>query len=57
MVNEIEAKRKSLIETARLYGMNDAATIQCSQELDELLLEQMKQQSKHPLPKNSRRMR
>lgn len=57
MVNEIEAKRKNLIETARLYGMNDAATIQCSQELDELLLQQMKQQSKHSLSNNNRRSR
>ncbi|WP_273125707.1 aspartyl-phosphate phosphatase Spo0E family protein [Metabacillus sp. HB246100] len=42
MINEIEQKRKHLIKTAKIHGMNSHETIQCSQELDVLLLQQIK---------------
>ncbi|MCD7034903.1 aspartyl-phosphate phosphatase Spo0E family protein [Metabacillus sp. GX 13764] len=57
MVNEIEAKRKDLIDTARLYGLNAKATIACSQELDELLLKEIKLQSKYSAPPQNQKAR
>lgn len=57
MVNEIEAKRKDLIDTARLYGLNAKATIACSQELDELLLKEIKLQSKYSTQPSSHHVR
>ncbi|WLR42910.1 aspartyl-phosphate phosphatase Spo0E family protein [Bacillus carboniphilus] len=41
--HEIEAKRQRLIEIAKKYGINARETIQCSQELDRLLIRQIKQ--------------
>ncbi|WP_243385777.1 aspartyl-phosphate phosphatase Spo0E family protein [Bacillus kexueae] len=41
-INRIETLRLKLIETAEKYGMNSVKTIQCSQELDTLLIEEMR---------------
>ncbi len=38
----IELKRKSLLKTALQYGINSNETITCSQELDILLLNEIK---------------
>ena len=43
LVNEIELKRQKLIKTALHYGINSAKTIQCSEELDLLLLKEIKE--------------
>ncbi|MDQ0224210.1 aspartyl-phosphate phosphatase Spo0E family protein [Metabacillus niabensis] len=40
--NSIELKRKSLLKTALQYGINSSETITCSQELDILLLNEIK---------------
>ncbi|MFD2216303.1 aspartyl-phosphate phosphatase Spo0E family protein [Metabacillus endolithicus] len=45
--NEIEIKRKNLIKTAKKYGINSDQTIQCSQELDMLLLQEILGSNKH----------
>jgi len=42
MINKIELKRQSLIKTAMQYGLNSIETIECSQELDTLLLQEIK---------------
>ncbi|MED4403141.1 aspartyl-phosphate phosphatase Spo0E family protein [Metabacillus fastidiosus] len=42
LLTEIELKRKHLISTAKRFGLNAAETIQCSQELDTLILQQLK---------------
>jgi hypothetical protein len=42
MINNIELKRQSLIKTAMQYGLNSIETIECSQELDNLLLQEIK---------------
>lgn len=42
MINNIELKRQSLIKTAIQYGLNSIETIECSQELDTLLLQEIK---------------
>ncbi|MBO1511680.1 aspartyl-phosphate phosphatase Spo0E family protein [Metabacillus bambusae] len=42
VINEIELKRKALIKTALQYGLNSNKTIECSQELDILLLQEIK---------------
>lgn len=42
VINEIELKRKHLIKTAMQYGLNSIETIECSQELDFLLLQEIK---------------
>lgn len=34
---QIEKKRKEMIDLAAIYGINSSVTIQCSQELDILL--------------------
>jgi hypothetical protein len=36
-INTIEEKRLDLIQTAKKFGLNSKETIQCSQELDNLL--------------------
>ncbi|KZZ84569.1 MULTISPECIES: aspartyl-phosphate phosphatase Spo0E family protein [Bacillaceae] len=41
--NEIESKRKTLIDLAQKYGLNSDVTLKCSQELDHLLLQEIKQ--------------
>lgn len=53
-VNEIERKRQQLIKTALHYGINSTKTIQCSQELDLLLLQEIKGLNKETLKGNSR---
>lgn len=35
----IEEKRKQLLQTARMYGMYAAETLQCSRELDVMIVE------------------
>jgi Spo0E like sporulation regulatory protein len=45
--NEIEIKRKHLIKTAKKYGINSDQTIQCSQELDMLILQEILGSNKH----------
>ncbi|MBZ5751397.1 MULTISPECIES: aspartyl-phosphate phosphatase Spo0E family protein [Metabacillus] len=42
IINNIELKRQDLIKTAMQYGMNSVETIECSQELDTLLLQEIK---------------
>lgn len=42
LLTEIELKRKHLINTAKQFGFHAEETIQCSQELDTLLLQQIK---------------
>ncbi|WP_264191575.1 aspartyl-phosphate phosphatase Spo0E family protein [Metabacillus litoralis] len=42
IVNEIELKRKTLLTMAKRYGLTSVETIRCSQELDVLLLQQIK---------------
>lgn len=37
LFTQIEAKRNQMIATGMQYGLSDAATLQISQELDELL--------------------
>lgn len=39
--NKIEHLRLKLIETAEKYGMNSRKTLECSQELDSLLIKEM----------------
>lgn len=39
----IEKKRRQLIELAQMYGFSAKETIQCSQELDELLNKHLKE--------------
>lgn len=41
-IKQIETLRLKLIETAEKYGMNSLKTIQCSQELDMLLIKEMR---------------
>lgn len=41
-INNIELKRQNLIKTALRYGLNSVETIECSQELDTLLLQEIK---------------
>jgi len=43
MIMLIEEKRQQMIELALTYGFTAKETIQCSQELDELLNEYVKQ--------------
>ncbi|AZB44787.1 aspartyl-phosphate phosphatase Spo0E family protein [Bacillus sp. FJAT-42376] len=43
LFNEIESKRKNLIDLAQKHGINSDATLKCSQELDHLLLQEIKQ--------------
>lgn len=50
-LNEIELKRQQLIKTALHYGINSPKTIQCSQELDLLLLEELKELNKQTIKK------
>jgi len=40
-INKIEHLRLKLIETAEKYGMNSKKTLECSQELDSLLIKEM----------------
>jgi hypothetical protein len=47
VANEIELKRKTLIKTAKQFGLNAIETIQCSQELDILLLQEIKWSNKN----------
>lgn len=47
VTNEIELKRKHLIKTAMQYGLNASETIECSQELDILILQEIKWSTKH----------
>ncbi|MGM0874556.1 MAG: aspartyl-phosphate phosphatase Spo0E family protein [Bacillota bacterium] len=47
VANEIELKRKHLIKTAKQFGLNSIETIQCSQELDTLLLQEIKWSNKN----------
>jgi hypothetical protein len=42
VTNDIELKRKHLIKTAMQYGLNSIETIECSQELDIMLLQEIK---------------
>ena len=42
MINNIELKRQDLIKTAMQYGLNSIETLECSQELDTLLLKEIK---------------
>lgn len=42
IINNIELKRQNLIQTAMQYGLNSVKTIECSQELDTLLLQEIK---------------
>lgn len=46
-LNEIENHRQKLFEAAKDYGMNSSETVRCSQELDLLIIEQIKQQLKN----------
>ncbi len=50
-LNEIELKRQQLIKTALHNGINSTKTIQCSQELDLLLLEEIKELNKQTIEK------
>jgi len=43
MIMLIEEKRQQMIELALTYGFTAKETIQCSQELDELINEYVKQ--------------
>ncbi|MDX8289523.1 MULTISPECIES: aspartyl-phosphate phosphatase Spo0E family protein [Metabacillus] len=43
-VNEIEVHRQKLFEAAKEHGMNSSETVRRSQELDQLILEQIKRQ-------------
>lgn len=52
-LNEIENYRQKLFETAKDYGMNSSETVRCSQELDLLIIEQIKQQLKKHMPLQS----
>ncbi|MGG4490481.1 aspartyl-phosphate phosphatase Spo0E family protein [Metabacillus idriensis] len=45
-LNEIENYRQKLFESAKEYGMNSSETVRRSQELDLLIIEQIKQQLK-----------
>ncbi|WP_100487552.1 aspartyl-phosphate phosphatase Spo0E family protein [Sporolactobacillus pectinivorans] len=36
---ELEKKRKQLFFTARMYGMSAEETLQCSRELDHMIVE------------------
>ncbi|MGD6817714.1 aspartyl-phosphate phosphatase Spo0E family protein [Metabacillus sp. 84] len=45
--NEIESKRKSLIDLALKHGLNSDVTLKCSQELDHLLLQEIKHRQSH----------
>jgi exonuclease III len=47
--NEIEMKRKNLINKAMEHGLNAIETIECSQELDILLLQEIKWHNEHYL--------
>ncbi|MTH53316.1 Spo0E family sporulation regulatory protein-aspartic acid phosphatase [Bacillus mangrovi] len=40
--SEIESKRKNLIDLAQKHGLNADITLKCSQELDTLLLQEIK---------------
>jgi hypothetical protein len=42
MINNIELKRQDLIKKAMQYGLNSIETLECSQELDTLLLKEIK---------------
>lgn len=44
--NEIEYKRKDLIQVAKKHGINADITLKCSQELDMLLLKQIRESIK-----------
>ncbi|MFC0275007.1 aspartyl-phosphate phosphatase Spo0E family protein [Metabacillus herbersteinensis] len=44
--NEIEYKRKNLIQVAKEHGINAEITLKCSQELDMLLLKQIRESIK-----------
>lgn len=46
-INTIEEKRLDLIQTARKFGLNSKETIQCSQELDNLLSKYLHQGPDH----------
>ncbi|HZH60204.1 MAG TPA: aspartyl-phosphate phosphatase Spo0E family protein [Metabacillus sp.] len=50
--NEIEFKRQGLIKTALQYGINSNITIQCSQELDLILLQEIKELNKQWIEEN-----
>ncbi|UAL53256.1 MULTISPECIES: aspartyl-phosphate phosphatase Spo0E family protein [Metabacillus] len=52
-LNEIENYRQKLFEAAKDYGMNSSETVRCSQELDLLIIEQIKQQLKNHMPLQS----
>lgn len=39
MLSMIQQKRERMIESAKVYGLGGAITIQCSQELDKLIYE------------------
>lgn len=42
IINDIELKRKDLIQTALQFGLNSIETIERSQELDTLLYQEIK---------------
>ena len=42
IINNIELKRQNLIKTVMRHGLNSIETIECSQELDTLLLQEIK---------------
>ncbi|MFC0163534.1 MULTISPECIES: aspartyl-phosphate phosphatase Spo0E family protein [Bacillus] len=46
-INTIEEKRLDLIQTARKFGLNSKETIQCSQELDNLLSKYLHEHPEH----------
>ncbi|MED1094976.1 aspartyl-phosphate phosphatase Spo0E family protein [Bacillus gobiensis] len=46
-MNTIEEKRLDLIQTARKFGLNSKETIQCSQELDNLLSKYLHEHPEH----------
>ncbi|PLR67359.1 hypothetical protein CYJ36_11870 [Bacillus sp. UMB0893] len=41
-MNEIDIHRQMLLDAAKEHGLNSSETVRCSQELDALILKQMK---------------
>ncbi|WP_191562367.1 aspartyl-phosphate phosphatase Spo0E family protein [Metabacillus idriensis] len=41
-LNEIDIHRQMLLDAAKEHGLNSSETVRCSQELDALILKQMK---------------
>lgn len=42
-MNEIDIYRQRLFDAAKEHGINSSETVRCSQELDAIILKQMKQ--------------